>query len=194
MASELWMMGPMPTATSNDIAKKPEALPSTVNTATFLPHAIARAMVKSTEGPGAAMMAMETRMYSPILDGMGIPGNTIIHCFSGGPEEARQCLDRGAYLSFSGIVTFKNASELREAASLCPLDRMLVETDAPFLAPEPHRGKRCEPAYTADTARVLAKALGLPFEDFSARTTANFYRLFSKAAAICPKSLVWAEV
>ncbi len=112
------------------------------------------------------------------------PFKAVLHCFSSGARLAEAGVELGLSVSFSGIVTFRRSDALRDIARSVPLDRILVETDAPFLAPEPHRGKRCEPAYTADTARVLAKALGLPFEDFSARTTANFYRLFSKAAAI----------
>ena len=81
-----------------------------------------------------------------LLDAVGVPERTVFHCFTGGPDEARQGLDRGIYLSFSGIVTFKNADELRDAAALCPLERLLVETDAPYLAPVPHRGQRNRPA------------------------------------------------
>jgi TatD DNase family protein len=81
-----------------------------------------------------------------ILSAAGVPDRTVIHCFTGGPDEARRCLDLGATLSFSGVVTFKNAGEVREAARLCPLDRMLVETDAPFLTPVPHRGTLNEPS------------------------------------------------
>ena len=115
-----------------------------------------------------------------VLDAEGIPGNTIIHCFSGGPEEARQCLDRGAYLSFSGIVTFKNASELREAASLCPLDRMLVETDAPFLAPVPHRGRPNEPAHVAVVGTAIADLRGMAPAELAAVTSANALRAFPR--------------
>ena len=80
-----------------------------------------------------------------VLEGEGVPERTVIHCFTGGPDEARRCLDLGAHLSFSGIVTFKGAPEVREAAALCPLDRLLVETDAPYLAPVPHRGRPNRP-------------------------------------------------
>lgn len=91
-----------------------------------------------------------------VLDAEGIPERTVLHCFTGGAEEARQCLDRGAFLSFSGIVTFKNASDVREAAMLCPLDRLLVETDSPFLSPVPHRGKPNEPAHVAVVGTAIA--------------------------------------
>jgi TatD DNase family protein len=91
-----------------------------------------------------------------VLDEVGVPPRTVIHCFSGGPDEARACLDRGAVLSFSGIVTFKNATGVREAAQLCPLDRLLVETDAPYLAPVPHRGRPNEPAWVAIVGTAVA--------------------------------------
>src|SRR5207247_8750451 len=84
-----------------------------------------------------------------VLTAEGVPDRTVFHCFTGGPAEARRALDLGAWLSFSGIVTFKNADDVREAAALCPLERLLVETDAPFLAPVPHRGRPNEPAYVA---------------------------------------------
>ncbi|GJE56001.1 MULTISPECIES: TatD family hydrolase [Methylobacterium] len=112
------------------------------------------------------------------------PFKAILHCFSSGARLARVGVELGLYLSFSGIVTFRRSHELREIALAVPQDRMLVETDAPFLAPEPHRGRRCEPAHTADTARSLAKTLDLPFETLAAQTTENFYRLFDKAAAL----------
>lgn len=107
----------------------------------------------------------------------------ILHCFSSGAKLARRGLDLGLYVSFSGIVTFKNAESIREVARFVPLDRMLVETDAPYLAPPPNRGKRNEPAFVADTAARLAEAIDVPLETLAAATTANFYRLFSKAKA-----------
>lgn len=106
----------------------------------------------------------------------------ILHCFSSGRRLAEVGIELGLSVSLSGIVTFRRSHELRDIAAGIPLDRLLVETDAPFLAPEPHRGRRCEPAYTADTARSLSAALGIPFEDLARQTTANFYRLFEKAA------------
>ena len=81
-----------------------------------------------------------------VLSAEGVPERTVLHCFTGGPAELTRCLDAGMFVSFSGIVTFKNAAEVREAAALCPLDRLLVETDSPFLAPLPHRGRQNEPA------------------------------------------------
>jgi TatD DNase family protein len=103
----------------------------------------------------------------------------VIHCFTGGVAEARAYLDLGQYLSFSGIVTFKNAAPIREAAAFAPADRILVETDAPYLAPVPHRGKRNEPAFIAETLRVLAELRGVPVTELDAATTANTRRVFA---------------
>ena len=104
-------------------------------------------------------------------------GTGIMHCFSGGPEEARQALDLGFYVSFGGIVTFPKATQIQEAARITPHDRILIETDAPYLAPVPKRGKRNEPAYVVETARKLAELRGEPLEDIAATTSANFARL-----------------
>jgi len=101
----------------------------------------------------------------------------IIHCFSGGPEEARQALDLGFYLSFGGVLTFPKAEALREAARLAPEDRLLIETDAPYLAPVPKRGKRNEPAFMVETARRLAEVRGTTPERIAEVTTENFERL-----------------
>ncbi|WP_371168175.1 TatD family hydrolase [Aliiroseovarius sp. 2305UL8-7] len=106
----------------------------------------------------------------------------VMHCFSSGPELARAALDLGFYLSMSGIATFPRSQEVRDIFSHAPVDRILVETDAPYLAPPPHRGRRNEPAYTAHTAQVGADLYGLSYEDFAAQTQQNFDRLFSKAA------------
>jgi len=107
----------------------------------------------------------------------------LIHCFTASREFAAKVLDLGLTLSLSGIVTFKNARELQEIAKEIPEDRLLVETDSPFLAPVPHRGRPCEPAYVADTARFVASLRELPFERLAEATSANFFRLFRKAAA-----------
>lgn len=115
-----------------------------------------------------------------VLDAEGVPTNTIIHCFSGGVEEARECLNRGAYLSFSGIVTFKNASELREAAKFCPLDRLLLETDSPFLAPVPHRGRPNEPAHVGIVGTAIADVRGHDVIDFASVTSANALAAFPR--------------
>ncbi|TNF64633.1 MAG: TatD family deoxyribonuclease, partial [Rhodobacteraceae bacterium] len=106
----------------------------------------------------------------------------VMHCFSSGAGLARAALDLGFYLSMSGIAAFPRSQELRDIFAAAPLDRILVETDAPYLAPPPHRGKRNEPAYAAHTARVGADLFGLDYADFAARTQANFDRLFTKAA------------
>ena len=104
----------------------------------------------------------------------------ILHCFSSGAELARVGVELGGYVSFSGIVTFKNSAELRDIAKQVPHDRLLVETDAPYLAPIPFRGKRNEPAYVANTAAVLAETIGVSAQEIADITTANFFRLFTK--------------
>ncbi len=105
----------------------------------------------------------------------------VIHCFSSGPELAEKAIELGLYVSFSGIVTFKKADELRETVKMPPLDRLLVETDSPYLAPVPQRGKRNEPAFVAHTAACVAELRGLGLEDLGTKTTENFFRLFHKA-------------
>jgi TatD DNase family protein len=110
------------------------------------------------------------------------PFSCVMHCFSSGRALAEAALDLGFYLSMSGIAAFPKSTALREIFAAAPLDRLLVETDAPYLAPPPHRGKRNEPAYTAHTARVGAELFGLDYADFAARTEANFERVFWKAA------------
>ncbi|MEX2319046.1 MAG: TatD family hydrolase [Bauldia sp.] len=106
----------------------------------------------------------------------------VLHCFSSGPGLARRGLALGGYVSFSGILTFKNSDALRFIAADVPMDRLLVETDAPYLAPPPHRGRRNEPAYVIETARVLASVKGVDEATLAAATTANFHRLFNKVA------------
>jgi len=108
-----------------------------------------------------------------VLAAVGVPERTIIHCFTGGPDEARRCLDLGASLSFSGVVTFKNADDVREAARLCPVDRMLVETDSPFLTPVPHRGSPNEPARVPLVGTAIAQVKEMTTAEVAARTTAN---------------------
>lgn len=105
----------------------------------------------------------------------------VIHCFTASDDFAQKALALGLYISISGIVTFKNAKDLQESAAKLPADRLLVETDAPFLAPVPHRGKTGEPAFVADTARFLAALRQEEFDALCERTSANFYQLFSKA-------------
>jgi TatD DNase family protein len=106
----------------------------------------------------------------------------VIHCFTASADFARKALDLGFYISISGIVTFKNAKDLQETAQSLPLDKLLIETDSPFLAPVPHRGKPCEPAFVADTAKFLAALRGETLEQLSSATSANFRKLFAKAA------------
>ena len=105
----------------------------------------------------------------------------VMHCFSSSADLAKAALDLGFYLSMSGIAAFPKSQALRDIFAAAPVDRILVETDSPYLAPPPHRGKRNEPAYTAHTAKVGADLFGLSYADFAAQTTANFDRLFSKA-------------
>jgi TatD DNase family protein len=110
----------------------------------------------------------------------GVTG--VLHCFTGSAELARKGLDLGFYVSLSGIVTFKNAADLQAIAKWLPADQMLVETDSPFLAPVPHRGRKCEPAFVADTARFVAALREEDPDRLAETTTANFFNLFKKAA------------
>jgi TatD DNase family protein len=107
----------------------------------------------------------------------------VIHCFTASAEFAAKALAMGLYISISGIVTFKNAKDLQAIATTLPADRLLIETDAPFLAPVPHRGRPGEPAFVADTAAFLARLRGVSVEELAAQTRANFFTLFDKAAA-----------
>lgn len=109
------------------------------------------------------------------------PFPAILHCFTGGMALAMRAVELGLYVSFSGVVSFKKSEALREIARAVPLDRLLVETDAPFLAPEPKRGKTNEPAYVVHTAAALARARGLAADEIARATTDNFFRLFTKA-------------
>ena len=95
----------------------------------------------------------------------------VMHCFNGSIDQAREAVELGHFVSFTGIVTFKSAGDLRQVAASIPIDRIMVETDAPYLAPEPHRGKRCEPAFVREIAKVMASIRGLTFESFAAQTT-----------------------
>jgi TatD DNase family protein len=113
-----------------------------------------------------------------VLASEGVPERTVFHCFTGGPEEAERCLALGAALSFSGIVTFKTADDVRAAAALCPLDRMTVETDSPYLAPVPHRGQQNQPAWVPLVGAAVAGVKGVPVEEVARATTATAERLF----------------
>jgi TatD DNase family protein len=124
----------------------------------------------------------DAEMADILKDEMGkgaFPG--LIHCFSSGPELAKLAVDLGLYISISGIVTFKKADELRETVKTVPLDRLLVETDSPYLAPMPHRGKTNEPAFVTQTAKMVAQVKGVGSEELAAQTTDNFFKLFTKA-------------
>jgi TatD DNase family protein len=114
-----------------------------------------------------------------VLHAEGVPERTVLHCFTGGPEEVELCLRAGMYVSFSGIVTFKNASDVREAAARCPLDRLLVETDSPFLAPVPHRGRANEPSYLPFVGAAIAAAKGCAVDDVRERSAAAAAMVFS---------------
>lgn len=118
-------------------------------------------------------------------EGGGKAGLTgVMHCFSSGRELCESALEEGFYISFSGIVTFKKSTELQDIARTVPLDKVLVETDAPFLAPEPYRGKTNESAYVKHTGEFLAELYDLPTEEFARITTDNFFRLFNKAKRV----------
>jgi TatD DNase family protein len=116
-----------------------------------------------------------------VLEAEGVPERTVLHCFTGGPDEVDRCLRAGMFVSFSGIVTFKNATDVRAAAARVPLDRLLVETDSPFLAPVPHRGRVNEPAYVALVGATVAEVKGCPVEqvaESSAAAAATAFSLF----------------
>jgi TatD DNase family protein len=108
----------------------------------------------------------------------------VLHCFTGGRDLAFSAIDLGHYVSFTGILTFKNSDALREVAAALPADRIMVETDAPYLAPLPYRGKRNEPAYVLETAKVLSDVRGVSVEEMTRQTTENFFRLFSKVPRV----------
>ncbi|HEY6474130.1 MAG TPA: TatD family hydrolase [Acidimicrobiales bacterium] len=114
-----------------------------------------------------------------ILHAEGVPDRTVLHCFTGGPDEVDACLRAGMYVSFSGIVTFKNAADVREAAARCPLDRLLVETDSPFLAPVPHRGRTNEPSYLPLVGDAIAAVKGCAADEVRERSAAAAAMVFS---------------
>jgi len=113
-----------------------------------------------------------------ILDTEGVPERTIFHCFTGGPGEAEESLKRGAYLSFSGIVTFKSASDLRAAVEITPLERILVETDAPYLSPVPHRGRQNQPAHVTLVGAAVADVQGVDVAAVAEATWQNTHRAY----------------
>jgi TatD DNase family protein len=114
-----------------------------------------------------------------VLEAEGVPERTVLHCFTGGPDEVERCLAAGMYVSFSGIVTFKNASDVREAAARCPFEKLLVETDSPFLAPVPHRGRTNEPAYLPFIGDAIAAVKGCTVDEVRERSAAAAAMVFS---------------
>jgi TatD DNase family protein len=108
------------------------------------------------------------------------PFRAVLHCYTGGLDLAKKAVAHGLYVSFTGILTFKNSQNVRDVAAEIPLDRIMVETDAPFLAPGKYRGKRCEPSFVTETAKALAELRGMSFEEISRQTTENFFRFFDK--------------
>jgi TatD DNase family protein len=114
-----------------------------------------------------------------VLDDEGVPEHTVLHCFTGGPDEVDRCLRAGMYVSFSGIVTFKNAADVRAAVARCPLDRLLVETDSPFLAPVPHRGRTNEPSYLPLVGEAIAAVKGRGVDEIMESTAAAAAMVFS---------------
>lgn len=119
-----------------------------------------------------------------ILDRVGFSGPGVLHCFTGDERAMRKGIERGLFISYSGIVTFKKSTELQAVAAKTPLESILVETDAPYLAPTPHRGKRCEPAHVIDTARFVADLIGAEFSDFEAAVERNLRSLFPQIGRI----------
>ena len=130
---------------------------------------------RDAEEDTASLLKDEGRAHGDKLRG-------VLHCFSSKRILAEEALALGFYISLSGILTFKKSDDIRETVRNVPLDRLLVETDSPYLAPIPYRGRPCEPAYVVHTARVLAEIKGVSFDEISRVTTENFFRLFSKAA------------
>ena len=140
-----------------------------------------RAQIRLAHETGKALVIHSREAWDEtfrLLEEEGVPARTVFHCFTGGPDEARRALDLGTHLSFSGIVTFKSADDLRAAARLAPLDRVLVETDAPYLAPVPHRGETNEPARVAIVGAAVADARGEPVDTVAAATRATTTAVF----------------
>ena len=158
------------TSESADIQKKPRRIHIEAAQTTGLPLII---HARAADDDMAEILAAEHR---------NAPFSCVMHCFSSGAALAKRALDLGFYLSMSGITAFPKSQDLRDIFADAPLDRILVETDSPYLAPPPHRGKRNEPAFTAHTARRGAETFGIDYASFAAQTQANFDRLFTKAA------------
>lgn len=139
------------------------------------------AQVALAKERGLALVVHTREAWDDTIDILrtGAHDRVVVHCFSGGPDEARRCLDLGAYLSFSGIVTFSNAQDVRDAAALCPMDRLLVETDAPFLAPVPHRGRPNQPAFVSIVGEAVAAVKGVSPEDLANSSTSAAISAFA---------------
>jgi len=134
---------------------------------------------------GLALVIHARDAWSDLFDVLaaeGVPERTVLHCFTGGTDEVERCLRAGMYVSFSGIVTFKNAADVRAAAECCPLDRLLVETDSPFLAPVPHRGRTNEPSYLPLVGEAIAAVKGCTVDEVRERTALSTAMLFSTAS------------
>lgn len=133
---------------------------------------------------GKPVVVHTREAWADTLHLLGSAASGIMHCFSGGPAEAEACLERGFHISFAGIVTYPKAVRVQEAVRMTPLDRLLVETDAPYLAPVPFRGKRNEPAFVRETAAKVAELKGVSLETVASATTANFEALCLQKAAL----------
>jgi TatD DNase family protein len=147
-------------------------------------RAVFAAQIQLAHAHGLALVIHTREAWAEtfdILAAEGVPERTVFHCFSGGPEEARRCLDLGAVLSFSGIVTFPSAADLQAAAAGCPLDRLLVETDSPYLAPVPHRGKRNQPGWVPLVGGAIAALKGIDPAEVAAATWATAERTYELA-------------
>ncbi len=137
--------------------------------------------VDAAQRLGLALVVHARNAWDDLFDVLGVhgvPEHAVLHCFTGGPDEAKRCLDLGMVLSFSGIVTFKNAADVREAVSLCPMDRLLVETDSPFLAPVPHRGRTNEPSYVPLVGAAVAEVKGVDVASIAGASSATAARVF----------------
>jgi TatD DNase family protein len=152
---------------------EPEAQEAAFRAQVDLAHRLGRALVIHTRD------AWDDTFR--VLEDTGVPDRTVFHCFTGGVEEATRALALGAWLSFSGIVSFKRATDVRAAAASAPIGRVLVETDAPYLAPVPHRGRENEPAWVVDVGTALADAMGRPVEELAAATRENAVAVFGDA-------------
>jgi TatD DNase family protein len=142
------------------------------------------AQIALAHAHGLALVVHARDAWDDLFDVLlseGVPDRAVLHCFTGGPDEARRCLDAGMYVSFSGIVTFKNAQEVRDAAVLCPIERLLIETDSPFLAPVPHRGERNEPGYVGVVGEYVAALKAVAAEELAASTTQAALEAFAVA-------------